>query len=98
MGRNYAPPLNAKVIRKARVTRFLSQVALAEQVAKIVAVHGIRFDHSSVSLIENGRVKHPNPRVAEALSQVLSIDPEDMFLLGDAGDTAEDDEPEAAVA
>jgi len=85
MGRNFAPPLDSDAIRLARLRKFLTQDEVAEQVAGLVSADGIKFDRSSVSLIERGNVKRPHPKVAGALSQVLGIEPDDIFLTGDDG-------------
>jgi transcriptional regulator with XRE-family HTH domain len=96
MGRNFAPPLDDKAIRLARLHGGMTQAEVAGRVAQLVAADGIKFDRSGLSLIENGNVKRPHPKVIRALSQVLGLDPGAVFK--DGGGEDEDDEPETAAA
>ena len=80
MWRPIAPPLDGEVIRQARIGKLLTQAEVAGQVAEQCADAGIKFDRSSLSLIENGRVKHPAVKVIPALAQVLGLEVDEMFM------------------
>jgi transcriptional regulator with XRE-family HTH domain len=101
MGKTSAPPLDGEAIRAARHAKFLTQLEVATQVAQQLASDGIRFDRSSLSLIENGDVLRPNLKVVRALTEVLGMTREQVFKTGEPGSDEEDDgepEDEAALA
>ena len=79
MPRNFAPPLNGEAIRRARLCKFMTQAEVACHVSGQVAEHGIKFDRSGLSLIENGMVKRPHPKVVGALCSVLGLDPDTLY-------------------
>lgn len=74
-----APPLNGKAIRRARIRQFLTQAEVAEAMRERCVEAGIKFDRSSLSLIENGRVKRPSLKVVPILAGVLGMETDDMF-------------------
>jgi DNA-binding XRE family transcriptional regulator len=86
------PALDGKAIQRARIEKFMEQAEVAEAVNEL----GVSFHRSGLSLIENGSVKRPSLKVVRALSQVLGIEPTDMFK-PDGGED-EDEDPEAVVA
>lgn len=87
MGKSTAPPLAGPAIRKARHGKFMTQAEVAGQVAELVKPDGIRFDRSSLSLIESGDVKRPHPKVVGALAHVLGLEADEIY---------DDEEAEAA--
>jgi DNA-binding XRE family transcriptional regulator len=89
------PPLNAKAILRARIRKFLTQQEVAEQVSALCAEGRIKFDRSSLSLIESGSVKRPSLKAVRALAEVLGMEADEMFAPD--GD-ADDDEPEDVAA
>ena len=87
------PPLDAEAILRARIGKFLTQQEVAEQCAPRCAELGIKFDRSSLSMIENGRVKRPALRIIPVLAEVLGMDPDEMFKAEDPEDSGvEEDE------
>ncbi len=92
MGRNFAPPLNGDAIRRARLFSGLTQLEVQERCAAL----GVKLDRSGLSYIENGSVKRPAPKVVKVLSEVLGIEPGDMYKPGDGDEDRDDGEPEAA--
>ena len=94
MGKSTAPPLNGEAVRHARHGHFLTQADVAEQVASRLAKDGIKFDRSSLSLIESGAVKRPHPKVVGALAQVLDLEADEIY----GSDDEEDDEGGAKAA
>ena len=83
--------IDGKAIRRARIRRFLHQQDVAEQCVEL----GVRVDHSEVSRIENGHVKHPSQDVVRALAAVLELEPDEMFK-AESDPDEDDDESEAA--
>jgi len=97
MGKTSAPPLDGEAIQKARLGKFLTQAEVAGAVHEQVGAFGLKFDRSSLSLIESGRVKRPSLKVVPVLAAVLGLETEQMFKAEDeTGD--EDDEPEEVAA
>ena len=96
MGKSSAPPLDREAIRQARHGKFMTQLEVAEQVAKKVAAHGIKFDRSSLSLIESGAVKRPHPKVVGALVEVLGLKADAIFKAKDGSSDDADKERVAA--
>jgi transcriptional regulator with XRE-family HTH domain len=84
MARSSAPPLDGQAIRRARVLKFLTQEEVAALVAGPCAEFGIKFDRSSLSLIENGKVVRPSLKVIPVLAEVLGMKPEEMFASEEA--------------
>ena len=84
MGKSSHPPLNKDAIKNARLRSFLTQAEVAQQVAALCAEHGIKFDRSSLSLIESGDVKRPAPKLIPALAKVLGMTPDEMFAAEEA--------------
>ena len=95
MGKTNAPPLDGEAIRSARLRKFLTQAEVAAQVAALCAADDIKFDRSSLSLIESREVKRPSLKVVRALAAVLELGPGEMFKAEDGPDE-DDDESEAA--
>jgi transcriptional regulator with XRE-family HTH domain len=79
MGRTSAPPLDGQTIRQARLRGFMTQAEVAEKVAEQCAAHDIKFDRSSLSLIENGRLRWPHPKVVPVLAEVLGMTADQMY-------------------
>ena len=90
------PPLDADAILRARIGKFLTQQEVAEQCAPRCAELGIKFDRSSLSMIETGKVKRPALRIVPVLAEVLGMEPDEMFKADDSPDEDEEDEAEAA--
>lgn len=95
MGKTSAPPLDGEAIRRARLEKFLTQAEVAERVGKRLARDHIKFDRSSLSLIESGIVKRPSLKVVRALARVLELKAAEMFKAG--GDPDEDDQESEAA-
>jgi len=95
MGKTTAPPLDGEAIRRARHGKFMTQAEVASQVAELCAPDGIKFDRSSLSLIESGDVKRPNLKVVRALAAVLDMEAAGIFK---AGTESEDGDEEAEAA
>jgi len=79
MGKSSWPPLDGDAVRQGRLRRFMTQAEVAAQVAQKCAADGIKFDRSSLSLIESGTVKRPAPKVIPALAEVLGMELAEMF-------------------
>ena len=92
MGRSSAPPINGKVLLRARLGKFMSQA----DVLRGCAERGVVIDQGNLSKIERGLIKWPALRVIPVLADVVGLKAEELFAAepGDAGD--EDDESEAA--
>jgi transcriptional regulator with XRE-family HTH domain len=92
MGKSTAPALNSEAIHKARLAGFMTQLEVAQQVTSQLARDGIKFDRSSLSLIESGTVKRPHPKVVRALAQVLGLEAGEIYA-----DEDDDAEPDVAA-
>jgi transcriptional regulator with XRE-family HTH domain len=80
MGKSYAPPLNNEAILRARLYRGLTQQEVAEQCAAL----DLEIDRSALSLIENGKVKRPHPKIPPVLARVLGLELHEMFKEAEA--------------
>ena len=98
MGKTSAPPLDGEAIRRARLSKFLTQAEVAAQVAELCAPDGIKFDRSGLSMIESGAVKRPSLKVVRALAQVFGVDAAEMFKAEDGEDESADEDTEAEAA
>jgi transcriptional regulator with XRE-family HTH domain len=97
MGKTTAPALDGEAIRAARHAAFLTQLEVATQVGALCAGDGIRFDRSSLSLIETGAVERPSLKVVRALAEVLGMEPDEVFRAATATDDEEPDEESEAA-
>jgi len=80
MGRSSLPPINGKVIRRARLAKFLSQ----PDVLRLCAERGVILDQGNLSRIERGLVKWPAPRAIPVLAEVVGLTTDDLFTAEDA--------------
>jgi len=97
MGRSSAPPVNGKVLRRARLGKFMSQADVLRECAE----RGVVIDQGNLSKIERGLIKWPALRVIPVLADVVGLKAADLFKADDLftaepGGGSGDDESEAA--
>ncbi len=87
MGRSSAPPLNGKLIQKARLRMRLTQAELGRKCAE----HGHELDQAYISRIENGQIRWPTLKCLPVIAEVLGVEVDDLF-------EEEDGEPNGKAA
>jgi transcriptional regulator with XRE-family HTH domain len=75
MGRSSAPPVNGKVLRRARLGKFMSQ----SDVLRELDARGVTLDQGNLSKIERGLIKWPALRVIPALAEVVGLTTDELF-------------------
>ena len=88
MGRSSAPPVNGKVLRRARLSKFMSQA----DVIRLCAERGVVIDQGNLSKIECGRIKWPALRVIPVLAEVVGLKTDELFAPAEPGDDEDEDE------
>lgn len=68
------PPINGKVLRAARIARFMSQA----DVLRACAERGVVIDHGNLSKMETGRIRRPRPQIIPVLAAAVGLTPMEL--------------------